>query len=854
LIDAEQRGDQAEMDRLQRAQRMAALAKGMGDERGFTGILQAAAGGGALATPEAVAAEMTYGVNQILSQPTITDDQMLSQMGASVKLQQEQLAGINKFIGGIDAVQTSVTATADLQRRAVLLAEGAAKAGFTGPDAITKFLETEQGKRIGAGGDTRLMVEAGRAQQGAAMTMDSVVKSFNAAATIHDTAAKSFKSAVDLFAKTVGANAVIGGTPTTTAPIGGDSPQEVLQAQVEHVKSTAETLSTLGDIALGDPDKILAEQATRAAAVKKQDEENFAKATTVEKASVLTAQAIEKTGEAMGWALNKIGMTDTGKRMTAVAQEAQQSRVASDTQYLKEQGRGTLDKMSTVVKFDESELYKKDRDTYDKYLDRKNELYKARLSEIEKDNTLDARDRKAARDKAQRDTQAQAQKEFAQQAQKAGAATVATAAPPAASNAYMNKLIQAESGGKNIANRSGQGGTATTTAFGLTQFTKGTFEGLVKKAAPTNPLYGKTWDDYKQDTNLQMEATRQLTDQNRAFLASKKLSTSDSALYLAHFLGPGGASKALSLSDSAPLSSAVSPDQIAANPGLQAMSTVGDLKAWADKKMGGVGYANGGIIQAKRGGTQITAGEGKFNEAVVPLPDGKTIPVSFDQEITRALKQNAMPGQRSLSTSIPLSPDGKSVPVSLDQRVLQDMAQVLKPAPVTPSPASISLSLDGKPVPVSLDQSVIKVFQDMAQVLKPAPVPAPTPISIPLSPDGKSVPVSLDQEITQALKQTTTPTTSPASIVTPLFEAVSKLVSDIRTDVKDKPTTTVPEVSAQAIATAMAAEFRSVIAEMLQQPRQSGDSGMLVAAINDMVREQRTTNTISQRMLQVAQN
>jgi hypothetical protein len=827
---------------------MAALAKGMGDERGFTGILQAAAGGGALATPEAVAAEMTYGVNQILSQPTITDDQMLSQMGASVKLQQEQLAGINKFIGGIDAVQTSVTATADLQRRAVLLAEGAAKAGFTGPDAITKFLETEQGKRIGAGGDTRLMVEAGRAQQGAAMTMDSVVKSFNAAATIHDTAAKSFKSAVDLFAKTVGANAVIGGTPTTTAPIGGDSPQEVLQAQVEHVKSTAETLSTLGDITLGDPDKILAEQATRAEAVKKQDEENFAKATTVEKASVLTAQAIEKTGEAMGWALNKIGMTDTGKRMTAVAQEAQQSRVASDTQYLKEQGRGTLDKMSTVVKFDESELYKKDRDTYDKYLDRKNELYKARLSEIEKDNTLDARGRKAAQDKAQQETQAQSQKEFAQQAQKAGAATVATAAPPAASNAYMNKLIQAESGGKNIANRSGQGGTATTTAFGLTQFTKGTFEGLVKKAAPTNPLYGKTWDDYKQDTNLQMEATRQLTDQNRAFLAINKLSTSDSALYLAHFLGPGGAKKALSAADSAPISSVVSPDQLASNPQLQSMSTVADLKAWADKKMGGVGYANGGIIQAKRGGTQIVAGEGKFNEAIVPLPDGRTIPVSFDQEITRALKQNAVAGQRSPAISIPLAPDGKSVPVSFDQsvsRVFQDMAQVLRPAPVTPPPA---------PTTVVVDQSVAKVFQDMAQSSKPAPITPPPAISIPLAPDGKSVPVSFDQEITQALKQTTTSSANPASIVTPLFEAVTKMVNDIKTDVKDRTVTVTPEVSSQVIATAMAAEFRSVIAELLQQPRQSGDSSVLVAAINDMVREQKTTNTISQRMLQVAQN
>ena len=87
-----------------------------------------------------------------------------------------------------------------------------------------------------------------------------------------------------------------------------------------------------------------------------------------------------------------------------------------------------------------------------------------------------------------------------------------------------------------------------------------------------------------------------------------------------------------------------------------------------------------------------------------------------------------------------------------------------------------------------------------------------------------------------------------------MFEAVTKMVNDIKTDVKDRTATVAPEVSSQAIATAMAAEFRSVIAELLQQPRQSGDSGVLVAAINDMVREQRTTNTISQRMLQVAQN
>jgi hypothetical protein len=255
LIDAEQRGDQDEMARLQQAQRMAAIAKGMGDERGFTGILQAAAGGGALATPEAVAAEMTYGVNQILSQPNLTDAQMLQQMGASVKLQEGQLAGINKFIGGIDVLQTNLVAGNDLQRRAVLLSEGAAKAGFTGPDAITKFLETEQGKRIAAGGDTKLMVEAGRAQQGAAMTMDSVVKTFNGAANIHETAAKSFNDAVNLFAKTVGAQPVAGGIPTTNAPLLPPEAPAIQQATVV-AKETRELANTVAEQAAAAGDAV----------------------------------------------------------------------------------------------------------------------------------------------------------------------------------------------------------------------------------------------------------------------------------------------------------------------------------------------------------------------------------------------------------------------------------------------------------------------------------------------------------------------------------------------------------------------------------------------------------------------
>jgi hypothetical protein len=189
-----------------------------------------------------------------------------------------------------------------------------------------------------------------------------------------------------------------------------------------------------------------------------------------------------------------------------------------------------------------------------------------------------------------------------------GSAEIATAGgSDDQKRSLADKIIQAESGGRNIANQSGEGGKATSSAFGIAQFTKGTFEGLAGKAGKENPLYGKTWDDYKSDTDLQREALNQLMDTNRQYLEKQKVSTSDAAIYLAHFLGPNGAVKVLSQPDSAPLSGVISPSQMEANPMLQKMSTVADIKSWADKKMGGSGFASasaGAILSGPMGGYQ----------------------------------------------------------------------------------------------------------------------------------------------------------------------------------------------------------------------------------------------------------
>jgi len=190
----------------------------------------------------------------------------------------------------------------------------------------------------------------------------------------------------------------------------------------------------------------------------------------------------------------------------------------------------------------------------------------------------------------------------------------------------QQKIIQAESGGRNIPNQSGPGGKATSSAYGVAQITKGTFEDLVKNAQPSSPLYGKTHDDMKADVGLQYEALSALTDKNKSILAKAGVSTTDAAMYLAHFLGPYGAVKALKVGDSSMLNSAVNQKQIDANPNLQKMSTVGDLKTWADQKMGGGGYKFGGIATGPDSGYETTL---HGTEAVVPLPNGNSIPVEM---------------------------------------------------------------------------------------------------------------------------------------------------------------------------------------------------------------------------------
>jgi 23S rRNA pseudoU1915 N3-methylase RlmH len=193
-----------------------------------------------------------------------------------------------------------------------------------------------------------------------------------------------------------------------------------------------------------------------------------------------------------------------------------------------------------------------------------------------------------------------------------------------ASGDYLSRIAQLESGGRNIGNIA-RAGQQATSAHGLYQITKGTFESLVANAAPGSKLKGKTFEDMKGDVELQTEAMKQLTSSNEQLLARRGLSTSDAAKYMAHMMGYGTAAKILEAPGSTPLSRLVPTDWLVKN-NLEKYSTAAQLRNHFDQITGGRGYQYGGISSGPRSGyTAMLHG----TEAIVPLPNGRSIPVEM---------------------------------------------------------------------------------------------------------------------------------------------------------------------------------------------------------------------------------
>lgn len=173
----------------------------------------------------------------------------------------------------------------------------------------------------------------------------------------------------------------------------------------------------------------------------------------------------------------------------------------------------------------------------------------------------------------------------------AGGAAAALPSIAGALGDIVSKIIRVESGGNATAQ------AKTSSAYGLGQLTKGTFEGIAKEKG--SPVFGVSWEKYKSDPEVQKLAVAYLVQKDTDFLSKNKIPVSATSTYLSHFLGMGGVRQLYNHPNNTPISEAVSASSLNANRSVFSQAgTVGGLKMWAGKKMGDPA----GVAQAKKGG------------------------------------------------------------------------------------------------------------------------------------------------------------------------------------------------------------------------------------------------------------
>jgi hypothetical protein len=123
-----------------------------------------------------------------------------------------------------------------------------------------------------------------------------------------------------------------------------------------------------------------------------------------------------------------------------------------------------------------------------------------------------------------------------------------------------------------------------------------TFKGLVALAKPGDPLYGKTWKDFKKDPALQ-DATMKVADNYYTDVLSRnKIPATDGNKYLSHFVGAENAVNMINTkSAKTPLKDLYPdyklehgetiPNKFFTKNNFSTDMTVGDLRKWADARI-----------------------------------------------------------------------------------------------------------------------------------------------------------------------------------------------------------------------------------------------------------------------------
>ena len=211
----------------------------------------------------------------------------------------------------------------------------------------------------------------------------------------------------------------------------------------------------------------------------------------------------------------------------------------------------------------------------------------------------------------------------------------------------------------------GVGRNPLSTAQGPGQFIDSTFIDTFKKTFPS--AAGPMTDAQilaTRGTGVETAMLKKFTEDNQSALANRGIPVTNTNTYLAHFLGAGGATRALTAAPETPIEQVVSRDAIAANPQVfNKVRTVRDLQNWAATKMGEnvlsptpMGGAPAGLREPASSG--VTAAIEAKPGAAVPAPTPMTylrnppklngdmqIVVAQDRELDRLQKYYAQSGE-----------------------------------------------------------------------------------------------------------------------------------------------------------------------------------------------------------------
>ena len=177
------------------------------------------------------------------------------------------------------------------------------------------------------------------------------------------------------------------------------------------------------------------------------------------------------------------------------------------------------------------------------------------------------------------------------------AAAPTTAAAQGGLASVIAKIGGAETGG--VASAGGDpyqtpNLAGASSAYGKYQFTRPTWISTYRKLNPrTNLSDDRIWAQ-RTNPELQERLMAGLTQENSASLKAAGLPVNDATLYLAHFLGSGGANKLLRADANTPVERILGQKAINANPTILSGRTVGQVAQWAVGKVGGAAPAGGG--------------------------------------------------------------------------------------------------------------------------------------------------------------------------------------------------------------------------------------------------------------------